>query len=73
MLLGSLPSRCGTEAAAECDLCACENGYVKDPKTRKCVQYETGCDRRCSYNGRTYAVSCLSVATCTFEIACFMF
>nr|XP_002129323.4 kielin/chordin-like protein [Ciona intestinalis] len=50
---GELPSRCGTEAATECDLCTCESGYIKDSKTRKCIQMDTGCNRRCVYNGKT--------------------
>merc|ERR1719370_2293844 len=49
-----LPSRCGSEEVAECDLCMCEDGWVKDPVTRKCVLQETGCERQSSYDGKSY-------------------
>jgi hypothetical protein len=32
----------------------CEDGWVKDPETRKCVLEETGCERQCSYDGKSY-------------------
>nr|XP_039273324.1 mucin-5AC-like isoform X1 [Styela clava] len=37
-----IPARC-SGVSEKCDLCLCEEGYIKDPETKKCIKYDNDC------------------------------